>query len=93
MEVYTVQEVADKLKLEYKAVLGLIKRGYLKALPGIRHKRIPASELNRYLDVRATLERAAQSVPASKPISARVPATSAERSTTAGKGKITCNSK
>ena len=32
-------------------MLNLIKRGRLKALPGIRHKRITEAEFNRYLDV------------------------------------------
>jgi excisionase family DNA binding protein len=87
MEVYTVQEVADKLKVEYKTILRLIERGHLLALPGIRHKRITEVELTRYLDVRATLAKAAQPVSASKIISAHGPATRAERLTNAGKEK------
>jgi excisionase family DNA binding protein len=55
VNVYTAEEVAVMLKLDYKTVLRLIKRGLLKALPGIRHKRITEEELNRYLDVRGIL--------------------------------------
>jgi hypothetical protein len=39
------------LNVDYKTVLNLIKRGLLKALPGIRHKRITEAEFNRYLSV------------------------------------------
>lgn len=49
MNVYTAEEVAGILKVEYKTALRLIERGLLKALPGIRHKRITEQELNRYL--------------------------------------------
>ncbi|MGA2603246.1 MAG: helix-turn-helix domain-containing protein [Verrucomicrobiia bacterium] len=55
MKVYTVEEVASILRLEQKTVLHLIKRGFLKALPGIRHKRIPEAELDRYMNVRSIL--------------------------------------
>ena len=55
MKVYTVEEVAEILKLENKTVLRLIKRGFLKALPGIRHKRITEEELKRYLGVKSIL--------------------------------------
>lgn len=59
MNVYTAEEVAAKLKVEYKTVLRLIKRGHLKTLPGIRHKRITEAELNRYLGVKTFLASAA----------------------------------
>ena len=49
MKIYTAVEVAAVLEVDYKTVLNLIKRGLLKALPGIRHKRITEDELNRYL--------------------------------------------
>jgi len=49
MKVYTAQEVADLLRVEYKTVLRLIKRNKLKPIPGIRHKRISETELNRFL--------------------------------------------
>ena len=49
MKIYTAVEVAAVLKVDYKTVLNLMKRGFLKALPGIRHKRITEEELNRYL--------------------------------------------
>jgi hypothetical protein len=39
------------LGVDYKTVLNLIKRGHLRALPGLRHKRITGAELNRYLGV------------------------------------------
>jgi excisionase family DNA binding protein len=55
MKVYTVEEVAAILRVDYKTVLRLIQRGLLKVLPGIRHKRVTEHELNRYLDVRNVL--------------------------------------
>lgn len=51
MKIYTAEEVAAELKVEYKTVLRLIKRGLLKAVPGIRHKRITQQELMRFLGV------------------------------------------
>ncbi|GEM_PF-5991583 len=60
MKVYTVEEVASILRVEYKTVLRLIKRGQIKVLPGIRHKRIPEAELARYLDVQNVLGAASQ---------------------------------
>ncbi len=45
--VYTAEEVARILKVDYKTVLRLIERGLLKSLPGIRHKRITEGELIR----------------------------------------------
>ena len=54
MQIYTADEVAGLLKVDYKTVLRLIKRGLIKAIPGIRHKRITEQELNRYLGIRAT---------------------------------------
>ena len=61
MNVYTAEEVAGKLKVEYKTVLRLIQRGLLKTLPGIRHKRITEAELNRYLGVQDILTAAGRS--------------------------------
>ncbi len=52
VKIYTADEVAGELKVEYKTVLRLIKRGLLKAIPGIRHKRITEQELNRFLGIR-----------------------------------------
>ncbi len=40
------------LKVEYKTVLRLIQRGLLKAIPGIRHKRITEQELRRYMGIK-----------------------------------------
>ena len=51
MNIYTAAEIAGILKVSYKTVLNLIKRGLLKALPGLRHKRVTETELNRYLGV------------------------------------------
>ncbi len=51
MKVYTAEEVAAELKVEYKTVLRLIKRGLLNAVPGIRHKRITEQELKRFLGI------------------------------------------
>ncbi len=59
VKVYTVEEVASILRVEYKTVLRLVKRGWLKVLPGIRHKRIPEAELDRYMNVRSILANAA----------------------------------
>lgn len=61
MNVYTAEEVAGKLKVDYKTVLRLIQRGLLKTLPGIRHKRITEAELNRYLGVQDILTAAGRS--------------------------------
>ena len=61
MNVYTAEEIAGKLKVEYKTVLRLIQRGLLKTLPGIRHKRITEAELNRYLGVQDILTAAGRS--------------------------------
>jgi excisionase family DNA binding protein len=54
VKVYTATEVAELLKVEYKTVLRLIQRGLLKAIPGIRHKRITEQELQRYLGIKQT---------------------------------------
>ena len=52
MKIYTAVEVAAELRVDYKTVLNLIKRGLLQALPGIRHKRITETELHRYLGIK-----------------------------------------
>jgi excisionase family DNA binding protein len=52
--VYTAADVASILQVEYKTVLRLIQRGLLKAIPGIRHKRITEQELRRYLGIKET---------------------------------------
>ena len=54
VKIYTADEVAGLLKVDYKTVLRLIKRGLLKAIPGIRHKRITEQELLRYLGIKQT---------------------------------------
>lgn len=54
VKIYTAIEVAALLKVDYKTVLNLIKRGLLKAIPGIRHKRITEQELCRYLGIKQT---------------------------------------
>jgi excisionase family DNA binding protein len=56
VEVYTVEEVAAILRVDYKTVLRLIQRGLLKVLPGIRHKQIPEQELKRYMDVQIVVK-------------------------------------
>jgi excisionase family DNA binding protein len=66
VKVHTANEVAVLLKVDYKTVLNLIKRGLLKALPGLRHKRISEAELNRYLGVQpATMNLHALTPPVS----------------------------
>lgn len=75
MNVYTAEEVAGILKVEYKTALRLIERGLIKARPGIRHKRITEQELNRYLenqeilsDARATaVQHAGHGQPTAQP--------------------------
>ena len=51
VKIHTAGAVAVLLSVDYKTVLNLIKRGHLRALPGLRHKRITEAELNRYLGV------------------------------------------
>ena len=63
MNVYTAEDVARILKVDYKTVLRLIERGLLKSLPGIRHKRITEAELIRYLDLQSFLASAANRSP------------------------------
>ena len=45
---YTAREFALKTNLSYQTVLRLIERKKLKCMPFCRHKRIPASELERW---------------------------------------------
>jgi excisionase family DNA binding protein len=47
---YSVKEVAAILGVTSTTVYRLIARRKLKALAGIRHKRIPDSEVDRFLD-------------------------------------------
>jgi excisionase family DNA binding protein len=53
VKIHTAHEVGVLLGVDYKTVLNLIKRGHLRALPGLRHKRITQAELNRYLSVQS----------------------------------------
>ncbi|MGH7942044.1 MAG: helix-turn-helix domain-containing protein, partial [Limisphaerales bacterium] len=52
VKIYTADEVAGLMKVDYKTVLNLIKRGHLKCLSGIRHKRITEEALDNYLGVK-----------------------------------------
>ncbi len=63
VKIHTAGAVAVLLGMDYKTVLSLIKRGHLRALPGLRHKRITEAELNRYLGV----QPAAAAIPAQTP--------------------------
>jgi excisionase family DNA binding protein len=63
VKIYTAEAVAALLKVDYKTVLRLIKRGLLNALPGIRHKRITEEELNRYLGIKSNLGSTASGPP------------------------------
>ena len=45
----TVKECANLTSLSEKTILRLLQRGKLRALTSIRHKRIPASELARFV--------------------------------------------
>lgn len=63
VKIHTAGAVAALLGKDYKTVLSLIKRGYLRVLPGLRHKLITEAELNRYLGV----QPAATATPAQTP--------------------------
>ena len=56
VKIYTAEEVAGLLKVDYKTVLRLIQRGLLQAIPGIRHKRITEQELHRYMGIKPPQE-------------------------------------
>jgi excisionase family DNA binding protein len=45
----TVRDCASMTSLSEKTILRIIQRGKLRALSSIRHKRIPASELARFI--------------------------------------------
>jgi excisionase family DNA binding protein len=51
---YTMQETAKILGVSYITVHRLLKRGLLRSSQAIRHKLIPASEIERFL--KATLQ-------------------------------------
>ena len=74
LKIYTADEIAGELKTCKKSVLNLIKRGLLKALPGLRHKRITEAEFHRYLGVKAGQNGAALTPALAKP-SCNLPAT------------------
>jgi excisionase family DNA binding protein len=102
VNVYTAEEVAAQLKVEYKTVLRLIKSGRLKSLPGIRHKRITEEELNRYLGVQTILASANTSPRPSTGtgvnhgqivVSPTAAAVATPPASLKAKGKNTCNSK
>jgi excisionase family DNA binding protein len=46
---YTVRECANLTSLSEKTILRLIQRRKLRCLSSTRHKRIPASELARFI--------------------------------------------
>ena len=46
---FSIKETADLLGVSYFTVFRLLKRGKLRAIPSIRHKRIPRAELERFL--------------------------------------------
>lgn len=47
--VYTTKESAKMLCISQKSVYRLIQRGKLRCISSLRHKRIPGSELERFL--------------------------------------------
>jgi hypothetical protein len=63
VKIHTAVEIAALLGRDYKTVLSLIKRGHLRALPGLRHKLVTDAEFNRYLGV----QPAATAIPAQTP--------------------------
>jgi excisionase family DNA binding protein len=46
---YSMQETATILGVSYITVHRLIRRGLLKSCTALRHKRIPATEIQRFL--------------------------------------------
>jgi predicted site-specific integrase-resolvase len=72
MKVYTAEEVAGILKVDYKTVLRLIQRGLIKTLPGIRHKRIAEHELGRYLGIQSFLTQTKASASSPRQYSAEL---------------------
>jgi excisionase family DNA binding protein len=46
---YSMQETADMLGISYFTVHRLIKRGLLRSSTALRHKLIPRSEIERFL--------------------------------------------
>jgi excisionase family DNA binding protein len=48
-QAYTMQETAEILGISYMTVQRLIKRGLLRSSSALRHKLIPASEIERFL--------------------------------------------
>jgi hypothetical protein len=61
VKIYTANDVATLLKVDYKTVLNLLRRGQLHALPRMRHKRITETELNRYLGIKTASVNTVQS--------------------------------
>jgi len=49
-ETLSPAQVAKLMDVSYATVLRLIKRGLLRPLPGLRHKRITPGELRRYMN-------------------------------------------
>lgn len=45
----SLQETAEALGLSYITIYRLMKRGKLRAVPGVRHKLIPMREIERFL--------------------------------------------
>ena len=48
-QAYSVQEAAGILKVSLVTVYRLIQRGKLRCLQSVRHKRIPRTELERFI--------------------------------------------
>jgi excisionase family DNA binding protein len=46
---YSAKEAADLIGISYWTTLRLVKRGKLRAISSIRFKRIPRSEIDRFL--------------------------------------------
>jgi excisionase family DNA binding protein len=67
VKIHTAVAVAVLLGVDYKTVLNLIKRGHLRALPGLRHKRITEAELNRYLGVQPSATPTPAAAPPARP--------------------------
>jgi excisionase family DNA binding protein len=67
VKIHTAGAVAVLLGVDYKTVLNLIKRGHLRALPGLRHKRITEAELNHYLGVQPAATFTSAQTPPARP--------------------------
>jgi len=48
-QLFTVRDCAAMIALSEKTILRLLKRGKLRCITSVRHKRIPAAEIARFI--------------------------------------------